>query len=111
MLLAGSLLAEGYDRVTSKRENYQDLVKYMYLIFCQLRNHAFCVLSNGIMALSNYWREEGDEVFLLHGAGYPFVLRKDGDNYRLVGPINVRRLDKVQLWCSNEDDLRSIALS
>ncbi|KAH6611905.1 heterokaryon incompatibility protein-domain-containing protein [Boeremia exigua] len=60
----------------------------MYRSFIRVRNHSLCLLgNNNMMAVTNYWCREGDEVFVLPNTDSPFVLRKETDQgaYRLVG--------------------------
>lgn len=69
-----------------------------------------CILDNGMMGKVDTWYEVGDEVFLLRGADCPFVLRRDGENYRLVGPAYVHLLYQEQPWRFDGDDVRDITL-
>lgn len=80
-----------------------------------VRNHRLCILDNdNMIAITDYWCHEGDEVFIFPGTDSPFVLRRepDGDCYRLVGPALVDRLLRVgyQEWRSEGDDLQDIVL-
>lgn len=80
-----------------------------------MRNHRLCILDNdNMLAVTDYWCQEGDEVFVFPGTDSPFVLRKqpEGDCYRLVGPALVDRLLRVgyQNWRSEGDNLQNIVL-
>lgn len=68
------------------------------------------ILENCMLGKGNPWYKIGDELFLLRGADCPFVLRRDGKNYRLVGPAYVRHLHRVQPWRFDGDDVRDITL-
>ncbi|ROW17302.1 hypothetical protein VPNG_01389 [Cytospora leucostoma] len=88
----------------------QTLIEWMQHPLTYMLHKAFCVLDNGMMAMANYWCEVGDEVFLLRGADCPFVLRREGDSYRLVGPAYVHRLYQAQPWRFDGDDVQDITL-
>lgn len=80
-----------------------------------LRNHSLCILDNeNMLAVTDFWCQEDDEVFVFPGTDSPFVLRRqpDGDCYRLVGPALVDRLLRkgYQEWRSEGDDLQDIVL-
>lgn len=99
---------EGLSKLAGHVRSTRDELAYM-------RNHRLCILDNdNMLAVTDYWCQEGDEVFVFPGADSPFVLRKqpDGDCYRLVGPALVDRLLRVgyQDWRSEGDDLQDIVL-
>lgn len=80
-----------------------------------MRNHSLCVLDNDSMiAITDYWCQEGDEVFVFPGTDSPFVLRRvhHENCYRLVGAALVDRLFRVgyQKWRSEGPDLQDIVL-
>lgn len=75
-----------------------------------LQSELIYILDNGMMGRAKYWCEVGDEVFLLRGADCPFVLRRNGANYRLVGPAYVHRLYQAQPWRFDGDDVQTITL-
>jgi hypothetical protein len=71
---------------------------------------SLCMLDNGMLGKANPWCEVGDELFLLRGADCPFLLRRDGENYRFVGPAYFYRLYRAQPWRFDGDDVRDITL-
>lgn len=80
-----------------------------------MRNHSLGILDkDNMIAVTDYWCQEGDEVFVFPGTDSPFVLRKqpDGDCYRLIGPALVDRLLRLgyQDWRPEGDDLQDIVL-
>jgi hypothetical protein len=50
---------------------------------------AFCSTAAGYMALAPDWAQVGDLVVLLMGVPAPFVIRREGDAYRLIGSVYV----------------------
>ncbi|KUI53325.1 Heterokaryon incompatibility protein 6, OR allele [Cytospora mali] len=93
-----------------RQKKVEAAFKWMEYSLFGLGFHAFCVLDNGMMAMANYWCEVGDEVFLLRGADCPFVLRREGESYRLVGPTYVHRLYQARPWRFDGHDVRDITL-
>lgn len=99
---------ESLSKLAGHVRSTRDLLVYM-------RNHRLCILENdNMLAVTDYWCQEGDEVFVFPGTDSPFVLRKqpEGDCYRLVGPALVDRLLRVgyQNWRSEGDNLQDIVL-
>ncbi|ROW06932.1 hypothetical protein VMCG_04118 [Cytospora schulzeri] len=94
----------------SDRDWYSTARRWTYDLCSERQHHAFCVLDNGMLGRANGWCEVGDEVFLLRGADCPFALRRDGDNYRLVGPTYVHRLYQAQPWRFDGDDVQQVTL-
>lgn len=111
-------LESGYCGDVQGRENLTLLAKHIRVITADMalvRNHTLCILDNdNMIAVTDYWCQEGDEVFVFPGTDSPFVLRRepDGDCYRLLGPAVVDRLLRVgyQEWRSEGDDLQDIVL-
>ncbi|KAI3396476.1 hypothetical protein diail_12096 [Diaporthe ilicicola] len=90
-------------------------VKSTKMKLYSVRNHSLCLLDNdNTMAVTNFWCQEGDEIFVFPGTDCPFVLRgaPDGGGYRLVGPALVDRLYRIgyQKWRSEGTDLQDIVL-
>lgn len=115
---ATDVLERGYGGDIQGREGLIKLARHIrstkYGLF-YLRNHSLCIVDkDNMIAVTDYWCQEGDEVFMFPGTDTPFVLRKqlDGDCYRLVGPAMVDRLLRVgyQEWRSEGDDLQDIVL-
>jgi hypothetical protein len=50
---------------------------------------AFCSTAAGYMAMAPDWAQVGDLVVLLMGVPAPFVIRREGDAYRLIGSVYV----------------------
>lgn len=115
---ATDVLERGYGGDVEGREGLIKLARHIRSTKDNLilvRNHSLCILDNdNMVAVTDYWCQEGDEVFVFPGTDSPFVLRKqpDGDCYRLVGPALVDRLLRVgyQDWRSEGDDLQDIVL-
>lgn len=71
---------------------------------------AFCTLDNKMMAMTIHWAQVDDEVFLFPGSDCPFIVRKDKNSYRLVGPAYIHRFREPKEWPVNEDDLMDVTL-
>ncbi|KAG6357415.1 hypothetical protein INS49_013292 [Diaporthe citri] len=115
---AADVLERGYGGEVQGRQGLVELARHIRSTKRDLhlvRNHSLCILDkDNMIAVTDYWCQEGDEVFVFPGTDSPFVLRKqsDGDCYRLVGPAVVDRLFRVgyQDWRSEGDDLQDIVL-
>lgn len=112
-----AVLEARYSGNTDERESLANLARQIRIVGSVLvlvRNHAFCVLDNKMLAVGNYWCCVDDEVFVFPGADTPFVVRREneGDCYRLVGPVLVDRLCAIgyQKWRAEGEDLKDIAL-
>lgn len=115
---ATNLLQSRYSGDIQERENLTELARHIRSTkeeMVYVRNHRLCILDNdNMIAVTDYWCQEGDQVFVFPGTDSPFVLRKqpDGECYRLVGPTLVDRLLRVgyQEWRSEGHDLQDIVL-
>lgn len=115
---ATNVLESRYGGSVEGREGLTKLARGIRAIWYRLlymRNHALCILDfDDMIAITDYWCREGDEVFVFPGTDSPFILRKqpDGDCYRLVGPALVDRLLRrgYQNWRSEGDGLQDIVL-
>ncbi|KAF7503347.1 hypothetical protein GJ744_003953 [Endocarpon pusillum] len=83
---------DAYDRVNSTVTGNTILVTLGFakqqdeMTTSLLRGRAFVRLKNGSRGLGSSCNiQEGDIVCFLHDQGVPFVLRKTGENYRLIG--------------------------
>jgi hypothetical protein len=54
-----------------------------------IMGQAFCSTAVGYMAMAPDWAQVGDLVVLLMGVPAPFVIRREGDAYRLIGSVYV----------------------
>ncbi|KAI7778913.1 hypothetical protein LA080_001519 [Diaporthe eres] len=115
---AANVLERGYGGAVHGREGLIKLARHIRSTkhdLHLLRNHSLCILDkDNMIAVTDYWCQERDEVFVFPGTDSLFVLRKqlDGDCYRLVGPALADRLLRVgnQEWRSEGDDLQDIVL-
>lgn len=115
---AMEVLESRYSGYIQGRDGLTELarqIRSMYRDLLWMRNHSLRILDNdSMLAVTDYWCHEGDEVFVFPGTDSPFVLRKqpEGDCYRLVGPALVDRLLRVgyQNWRSEGDTLQNIVL-
>lgn len=115
---ATSLLERYYIRKFQGRKGANKLarqIKSTKRDLVWMRNHSLCILDNdNMIAVTDYWCQKGDEVFVFPGTDSPFVLRRmfGGDCYRLVGPALVDRLLRVgyQKWRSEGGELQDIVL-
>ncbi|KAK7752516.1 hypothetical protein SLS62_005484 [Diatrype stigma] len=73
-------------------------------------HYALFLLDNGYLGLAYRTCQEGDQVFLLAGSDWPFVLRQDGNAFRLVAPAYVYGVMEGQLWPEDEGELEQITL-
>lgn len=115
---ATNILERDYRGDVQGREGLTKLARHIRSIhdgLALMRNHSLCILDNdNMIAITDYWCQEGDEIFVFPGTYSPFVLRKapGGDDYRLIGPASVHRIWMVgcQNWRSEGDDLQDIVL-
>lgn len=111
-------LEAGYRGEAQERETLSKLARYITSTAEKLaftRSHRLCILDNdNMIAVTDFWCKEGDEIFVFPGTDSPFVLRKEPnrERYRLVGPALVDRLFRIgyQEWRSEGDDLQDIVL-
>jgi hypothetical protein len=54
------------------------------------------------------WIKEGDQVVLISGLRTPFIVREDGENFRLIGPAYIEGFMEGERW--DEEKVRSITL-
>lgn len=115
---AMNLLEKRYFGSHKGREDLAKLARDVRLTsddLARVRNHSLCMLDNDkMLAVTDYWCQQGDDILIFPGTDSPFVLRKDLDEdcYRLLGPALVDRLLKIgyQKWRSEGNDLQDIVL-
>lgn len=73
-------------------------------------NYAFFFLDNGYMGMAYHTCQEGDQVYLLAGSDWPFILRPKGDAFRIVAPASIHGVMKGELWPEDESELDQITL-
>ncbi|KAH9222309.1 heterokaryon incompatibility protein-domain-containing protein [Leptodontidium sp. 2 PMI_412] len=67
------------------------------------KGRRFCVTKGGYMATTSYDTEHGDVVVMFDGFGTPFILRKLGDDWKLVGDCYVHGIMDGELIIYTED--------
>lgn len=73
-------------------------------------NYAFFFLDNGYMGMAYHTYQEGDQVYLLAGSDWPFILRPKGDAFRIVAPASIHGVMEGELWPEDESELDQITL-
>lgn len=73
-------------------------------------HYAFIRLGDNLFGRAHYSCAEGDDVYLLAGSDVPLVLRRDGDNYRVVAPAYIIGAMKGEYWPEDESTLETITL-
>lgn len=113
------VLESGYDGdFKGSRESLEELAthirttrsKLIYMV-----SYSLCLLDNdNMLAVTDFWCQEGDEIFVFPGAESPFVLRRlaHEDSYHLVSPALVDRLfmKGYEEWRLEGGDLQDIVL-
>ena len=67
--------------------------------------------SNGYVGWVPAKARKGDEVWLLEGAPFPFVLRPNGQACRLVGDAYIHGIAKGEAWPESDRDVQLVRLS
>jgi hypothetical protein len=57
-----------------------------------IRNFSFLITDNGRMGLAAKVAEPRDKVCVFHGYAFPFLIRKAGEHYKLLGPCYIHGL-------------------
>lgn len=76
----------------------------------QLANYAFFFLDNGYMGMAYHTCQKSNQVYLLAGSDWPFILRPKGDAFRIVAPAFIHGVMKGELWPEDESKLDQITL-
>jgi hypothetical protein len=73
------------------------------------RGRQFFAMSEGSMGLGPKWMRRDDLVVILRGGDFPFILRKMGEFYQLIGPAYVYGImdgEAVETWkAKNEPEI------
>lgn len=112
------VLENGYSGDGPGRQDLTKLARHIRSAQSRLglmRNYSLCILDNdNMIGITDYWCQEGDELFVLPGTDSPFILRMvhHENYYHLVGPALVDRLFRVgyQDWRSEGPGLQDIVL-
>jgi hypothetical protein len=67
-------------------------------IFLNSYHKTFVITKGGYMGTCPRWAEAGDVVVLISGLKTPFIARKDGRNYRLIGPAYIEGIMEGERW-------------
>lgn len=73
-------------------------------------NYALFFLDNGYIVMAYHTCQEDDQVYLLAGSDWPFILRPKGDAFRIVAPAFIHGVMKGELWPEDESELDQITL-
>ena len=68
----------------------------------------FFITRDGYMSVGPRWSRPGDRIALIAGLQLPFIVRKTGDKYNLIGPAYVHGIMKGERW--NESFTEHIVL-
>jgi hypothetical protein len=61
-------------------------------------NRAFFTTEDGYMGMGPRWAEVGDRITLIAGLATPFIVRRDGSKYRLIGPAKIHGIMESERW-------------
>lgn len=98
LILANSEYIHEIVQILDNYIKWRDTVRGEYSLENRVRRHIYncclerrlAVLNTGMLALVPEHTELSDVIYVLHGASFPFVLRKHGNNYKLVGDCFVQ---------------------
>lgn len=116
---AADVLESGYDGDSKgSRESLETFARHISFTITKLTpmgSFSLCLLDNdNMLAVTDFWCQEGDEIFVFPGAENPFVLRRQAheDSYHLVSPALVDRLFRkgYEKWRLEGSDLQDIIL-
>jgi hypothetical protein len=71
-------------------------------IFLNTYHKTFLVTRDGYMGTCPRWAEAGDLVVLIAGLKLPFVVRKAGEHYKLIGPAYIEGIMDSERWDESE---------
>jgi hypothetical protein len=77
-------------------------------IFLNSYHKTLIVTREGYIGTCPRWAEVGDQVALIAGLQTPFIIRKDGESHRLIGPAYVEGYMEGERW--DEEKVGSITL-
>lgn len=58
----------------------------------------FLATKDGYMGIGPRWTQPGDSVALISGLNIPFIVRKEGQHYRLLGPVYIHGIMRGERW-------------
>lgn len=93
-------IASGEEEHFFSTGEYEDLV---HRIFDKTWNRRFVMTRGGRMAVGRAAVREGDKVCIFAGCKVPFVLRRDGDAWTLVGDVYVSGIMNVRITTNRLD--------
>ncbi|KAF2690803.1 hypothetical protein K458DRAFT_63191 [Lentithecium fluviatile CBS 122367] len=65
-------------------------------------HRTFFTTRDGYMGMGPRWSEPGDCVALIAGLCLPFIARREGSKYRLIGPANIHGIMRGERWDENQ---------
>jgi hypothetical protein len=71
-------------------------------IFLNSYHKTFLLTRDGYMGTCPRWAEAGDSVVLIAGLKVPFIVRKAGEYYRLIGPAYIEGIMHGERWQESE---------
>ncbi|KAK3349692.1 hypothetical protein B0T25DRAFT_610595 [Lasiosphaeria hispida] len=86
------VLSDGPDQSPAACHDEETLSRYWKTAMAfshRLYNADFCFTKSGHVGLVPGAAITGDQISLVHGGGVPFLLRRDGQSYRLIGECYV----------------------
>jgi len=75
------------------------------------RQRIFLTTQRGFFALAPRSARQGDSVVLLSGLQYPFVLRRNGGKWRILGPAYVHGVMDGEAWPQAQGPLTSFLIA
>jgi hypothetical protein len=80
----------------------RDVASLQHDIFLNSYHKTLVITKDGYMGTCPRWAEPGDSVVLISGLRTPFVVRKDGQDYRLIGPAYIAGVMNGERWDENQ---------
>lgn len=75
-----------------------ELAMLQHEIFLNSYHKTFITTRDGYMGTCPRWANSGDRIALIEGLKVPFILRKVGENYRLIGPAYIEGIMDGKRW-------------
>jgi len=79
-----------------------ELAMLQHEIFLNSYHKTFITTRDGHMGTCPRWANSGDLIALIQGLKVPFILRKAGEQYRLVGPAYIEGIMHGKRWNGDE---------
>jgi hypothetical protein len=79
-----------------------DVALLQHGIFLNSYHKTLVITKDGYIGTCPRWAEPGDSMALISGLRTPFVVRKDGQEHRLIGPAYIAGVMNGERWDENQ---------